>query len=124
MTPLTDKSSRNILVTAFILIVLQGANLTGIVLNRSDIKHNYEKVEIMYSDYVPLWLMQGLQENNDFKNREMIIAVTKMNPEKQKELDQISKKYLAFQKSMLNQMAQYRGGVTIITRSAITENNK
>ena len=124
MTPLTDKSSRNILVTAFILIVLQGANLTGIVLNRADIKHNYEKVEIMYSDYVPLWLMQGLQENNDFKNREMIIAVTKMNPEKQKELDQISKKYLAFQKSMLNQMAQYRGGVTIITRSAITENNK
>ena len=115
--PLTDKSSKNILITAFILIVLQGANLGGIILNRSDIAHNYEKVEIMYRDYVPLWLMQGIVENNDFKNREMIIAVTKVGSEKQKELEQISKKYNTFQKSMLNQMAQYRGGVTIITRS-------
>ncbi|HUV85164.1 MAG TPA: hypothetical protein VMV86_05595 [Methanosarcinales archaeon] len=120
----TDKSSRNILVTAFILIVLQGANLVGIAINRADIKHNYEKVEIMYSDYVPLWLMQGLQENNDFKNREMIIAVTKVGSEKQAELEKISRKYLDFQKSLLNQMAQYRGGVTIITRSAITRTIK
>ena len=115
-----DTSSRNILITALVLIILQGANLVGVAINRSDIKYNAkssrtisDKVDMMYKDYVPMWFLEGLQQNTNYQTEE-IIATMNGNAAKVKE---INKKYITFQKTMLNNMAQMRGGYTSITRS-------
>jgi len=118
----TTPSPRNLLITAFILIVLQGSNLVGVALNRADIIHNEQRVNVMWDDYMPMWFLEGMQQNNDYRTQEIIIAITKLDPDKQKEIEQINAKYAAFQKVMLNQMIKFRGGISSTTRSAEKKN--
>jgi hypothetical protein len=115
-----DNGSRNILISAIVLIILQGANLVGVAVNRTDIRHNAElakesfrKVDMVYNDYVPMWFMEGLQRSTNYQTEE-IIATIKGDMSKVKE---INNKYMEFQRMMLNNLAQMRGGYSTTTRS-------
>ena len=115
-----DNGSRNLLISAIVLIILQGANLVGVAVNRTDIRHNAElakesfiKVDMVYRDYVPMWFMEGLQRNTNYQTEE-IIATMKGDISKVKE---INNKYMEFQRTMLNNLAQMRGGYSMTTRS-------
>ena len=107
-----DNSSRNILITALVLIILQGANLVGVALNRSDITDNKEKVVTMWNDYVPMWFLEGLTQNTNYQTQE-IIATMQGDQAKVKE---INTKYIEFQKTMINNMIKMRGGTSLQSR--------
>jgi hypothetical protein len=107
-----DTQPKYLLITAVIMLVLQGANLVGVAINTKDIKENSDKINFVSKDYVPMWFLEGLQKNNDYKTEE-IIAVIKGDEVNVKE---INAKYIDFQKTMLNNMASMRGGYSQVTR--------
>lgn len=120
MTINKDNSAKSLLITAFILIVLQGANLVGVAINRKDIQFNGERsifnekrLENVMRDYAPMWFLEGLIKNMNYQTEE-IVATMKGDKSRIKE---INEKYLEFQKTMLNNMIQIRGGITTNVRS-------
>lgn len=115
-----ETSTRTLLITAIIMIVLQGANLIGVAVNRVDIINNAEKLQVVYKDYVPMWFMEGLQKNNDYRTEE-IIATLKGDVD---EIKKINQKYIDFQKTMINNLIIMRGGMTTTVRSINIDEGK
>lgn len=110
-----DNSSKSLLIAALVMIILQGANLVGVAINTRDIISQKSLLRFVSKDYVPMWFLEGLQENNDYRTQEIIASIGG----DEKKLEAINKKYIAFQKIMISNMASMRGGMTNITRNGI-----
>ena len=115
---LQESGGKYILMTALFMVLLQGANLVGIAINTKEIKEQKEKITFIGNDYVPLWFLEGLQKNNDYKTQE-IIAVIKGDDVA---IQEINKKYVEFQSDMLKNLSKARGGYTNIVRSVKIDN--
>ena len=107
-----ENGGKYLLITALFMVILQGSLLVGVAINSKDIKENTAKINFVAKDYVPMWFLEGLQKNNDYKTQE-IIAVLRSDDAKIKE---INEKYIDFQKTMLNNLANMRGSYTQNTR--------
>jgi hypothetical protein len=113
-----DNTGKYILIAALFMILLQGANLVGVAINTRDIREVTRRTDYIWKDYVPMWFMDGMIKNNDYKTEE-IVSTLKGDDAKVKE---INKKYIDFQTIMLNNMIQMRGGISLITRSGNPDN--
>ena len=113
MTINKDNGGKYILIAAIFMIVLQGANLVGVATNSKDIKDTNQRLDYIWKNFVPMWFLEGMQKNNDYKTEE-IVATLKGDDAKVKE---INEKYIEFQNIMLNNMIQMREGISLITRS-------
>lgn len=105
---------RYVIIVSIIMIILQGGNLVGVALNREKSLDNEKKIEFIGRDYAPMWFVQALQSNEDYRTQELV-AVFGGDTQKAKE---ISVKYEAFRESMISQMIRFKGGITNITRTA------
>jgi len=108
-----NNNSRNLIIVGLIMIILQGANLVGVAVNRVDIVNNAEKLDVVFKDYVPMWFLEGLQKNNDYKTEEIIATLSG----DKEQVKKINTKYIEFQNIMMNNLIKMRGGRTMITRS-------
>jgi len=110
-----DKNnSKSLIIVALIMIILQGANLVGVAVNRKDITNNARTLEIVARDYVPMWFLEGMQKNMNYQTEEIVATINGGNKEVIKE---INKKYLEFQKDMINNLVHNRCGYTMVVRS-------
>lgn len=117
---LCEKLDRRIKAVTWIAGLVISGLLTSIVLNtvsygatKNQVEINTKKLDFVSRDYVPAWFLEGMFQNTTYQTEE-IVATLKGENDKVKE---INKKYLDFQKTMLNNLIQYRGGMTNITRS-------
>jgi hypothetical protein len=84
------------------------------------IETNTALLKMVSSDYLPMWFMEGIQKNSDYKTEEIVAT---LQGDKSKVRD-INAKYQDFQKTMINDLIRIRGGVTNITRSIHNEQTK
>ena len=108
-----NNSSKGLIIIGLIMIILQGANLVGVAVNRVDIVNNAEKLDLVYKDYVPMWFLEGMQKNNDYKTEEIIATLSG----DKEQVKKINTKYIEFQNIMMNNLIKMRGGRTMVTRS-------
>jgi len=108
-----NNSSKGLIIIGLIMIILQGANLVGVAVNRVDIVNNAEKLDLVYKDYVPMWFLDGMQKNNDYKTEEIIATLSG----DKEQVKKINTKYIEFQNIMMNNLIKMRGGRTMVTRS-------
>ena len=108
-----NNNSRSLIIVGLIMIILQGANLVGVAVNRVDIVNNVEKLDMVFKDYVPMWFLEGLQKNNDYKTEEIIATLSG----DKEQVKKINAKYIEFQNIMMNNLIKMRGGKTMIARS-------
>jgi hypothetical protein len=126
MTPLRDNSSRNLLITAIVLVTMQGANLVGVAVNRSDINHNNKLVTQINREYAPMMFLEGLAKNNNYQTQEIVsktgeLIATFSKDEKladkyREDIVKINEKYLDFQKTMIDQMMSIKKATNSTTR--------
>jgi hypothetical protein len=109
-----NSSNRSSLINTIIVIVLQGITLVGITTNTIMVKENNRKTERMWSDYVPMVLLEGMIENSNYQIEEIVATINGIDKVKIKE---INEKYYDFQKLMLNVLQKQRGGVTSVIRN-------
>ena len=107
-------NSKSLIIVALIMIVLQGANLVGVAVNRADINNSGRTLEIVARDYVPMWFLEGMQKNMNYQTEEIVAVINGSDKEL---IKAINKKYLEFQKDMINNLAHNRGGYTMVVRS-------
>ena len=115
MTTLKDNSSRQILIAAIITITLQSGIVAGMALHNYRISNVESKVEIINKNYIPTWFLEGMLENMNFQTSEI---VSTMNGDAAR-IHDINEKYCAFQKTMLNNLIQMRGGISNTIRGKI-----
>ena len=115
MTTLKDNSSRQILIAAIITITLQSGIVAGMALHNYRISNVESKVEIINKNYIPTWFLEGMLENMNFQTSEI---VSTMNGDAAR-IHDINEKYCAFQKTMLNNLIQMRGGISNTVRGKI-----
>jgi hypothetical protein len=108
-------TERNTITNTILTILLQGAILVGITVNTLMVRETNRKTEKMWSDYVPVVLLEGMTENSNYQIEEIVATIKGADREKIKE---INEKYYDFQKLMLNVLQKQRGGVTSVTRNA------
>ena len=110
-----DKNnSKSLIIVALIMIILQGANLVGVAVNRVDIIQNAKTLDIVTRDYVPMWFLEGMQKNINYQTEEIVATINGVSKE---EIAKINKKYIDFQRDMINSLARNRGGYTTVVRS-------
>lgn len=116
---LCDKLERRIKMLTWIAGFVITAFLTSMVLNtvsygstKNQVDINTKVLNFVAKDYIPAWFLEGIYQNMAFQTEE-IVATIKGDKEKIKE---INLKYSAFQKTMLNNFIQNRGGVPNVTR--------
>jgi hypothetical protein len=85
---------------------------------KNQLEDTIERINFISKDYVPMWYLEGIQINTNYQTQE-IVATIKGDGAKVKD---INEKYLEFQKIMLNNFIQMRGGITDVTRSINTLN--
>ena len=115
MTTLKDNSSRQILIAAIITILLQSGIVAGMAIHGMRIERTEAAVEIINKNFVPMFLLEGMAENSNYQIAE-IVATMKGDTKK---VHEINEKYLAFQKTMLNNIIQMRGGISSTVRGKI-----
>ena len=111
---LKDNSAREILIAAIIIVALQSGIVTGMALHNHRISEVEGTVDRINKNFVPTFLMEGIIKNMNYQTEE-IVATIKCDKE---EVKKINAKYLDFQRTMLDNLAQMRGGISNITRSA------
>ena len=86
------------------------------ILTFGQIKHqveiNTEKLDFVERDYVPAWFLEGMIQNMNYQTEEIVASLNGDN----KKVKEINTKYIEFQKTMLNNLIKYRGGMTYTTR--------
>ena len=117
MTTLKDNSSRQILIAAIITILLQSGIVAGMAIHGMRIERTEAAVEIINKNFTPLFLLEGIAENSNYQIAE-IVATMKGD---EKKIHEINEKYLAFQKTMLNNIIQMRGGISNTVRGNFPE---
>ena len=110
-----DTGKRGIVIETILVLILQGITLVGITTTALMIQETNRKTERMWSDYVPVVLLEGMTENSNYQIEEIVATIKGVDREK---IAQINKKYYEFQKTMLNVLQKQRGGVAFTTRSA------
>ena len=115
MTTLKDNSSRQILIAAIITILLQSGIVAGMAIHGMRIERTENTVEIISKNFVPMFLLEGMAENSNYQIAE-IVASMKGDTKK---VHEINEKYLTFQKTMLNNIIQMRGGISSTVRGKI-----
>jgi len=80
------------------------------------VSDNKDRIDFLSKDYAPLWIMQEMQQNNDYMVQEISATFGATEPDKVK-IKEIQKKYADFQKWVVNNIAASRGGITTIIRS-------
>jgi len=123
-----DNSGRTIIITAIIMIILQGANLVGVAVNRKDISQNNKTIATINREYAPMIFLEGMAQNNNYQTQELLSktseVIATLTDEKelvekyQKETDKIREKYINFQRIMINQMIEIKKATSSQTRSA------
>lgn len=71
-----------------------------------------KKIDIVAKDYVPMWFLEGLEQNRTYQTEE-IVATLKGD---QVAIKEINAKYMEFQKTMMSNFIQMRGGYSTTTR--------
>jgi DNA gyrase/topoisomerase IV subunit B len=107
-----DNSARNLLITALFMVIIQCSTMVGLAVNGEKDRVEHQKADWVYKDYVPMWFLEGLNQNQNFMVEEI---VAKLGGDK-KMVHEITMKYAEFQTTMLNNFIQQRGGMTQITR--------
>jgi hypothetical protein len=115
MTTLKDNSGRQILIAAIITILLQSGIVAGMAIHNYRISNVESKVEIINKNYIPTWFLEGMLENMNFQTSEIVAT---MNGDAKK-IHDINEKYCAFQKTMLNNLIQMRGGISNTVRGKV-----
>ncbi len=122
-----DNSARNIIIIGITMILLQGANLVGVAINRADIRHDQEdlihitdKTNKVAADYVPMWFFEGMQQNDKYMIKELVARLGG----DVKVAEETSEKYEVFKKTMMDSFINARGGVTMVTRGAKIDSGK
>jgi len=110
---LKDNSAKQILVAAVITILLQSGIVAGMALHGKRISDNERVIYNINHDYIPTWFFQGLIENMNYQTEEIVVT---MNGDQTK-VHEINVKYVAFQKTMMNNLIQMRGGISNTKRS-------
>jgi len=110
---LKDNSAKQILVAAVITILLQSGIVAGMALHGKRISDNERVIYNINHDYIPTWFLQGLIENMNYQTEEIVAT---MNGDQTK-VHEINVKYVAFQKTMMNNLIQMRGGISNTKRS-------
>jgi hypothetical protein len=80
---------------------------------KAQVIESKDQLEFINKNYVPTIFLDGFIQNQNYETQE-IVATIHGDPEKVKE---VCEKYLRFQKTMINQMIEFRGGITPTTRS-------
>ena len=80
---------------------------------KSTVEEDNKRIDYITKDYVPLWFMEGMIQNQNYQTEE-IVATLRGESGKVKE---INLKYIEFQKTMLNNLSKARGGFSNTTRS-------
>lgn len=112
-----EKTKRSLWKIIFIMITVFVAQLTifGSLIHTA--KDNKDRIDFIGRDYVPAWFLTGMYENMNYQTEEIVAT---MNGDAAK-IKEINQKYIAFQKMMLNNLIQLRGGISSTTRSAKPE---
>jgi hypothetical protein len=82
------------------------------------VKKQGDDIRFLQKDYVPLWVVNDLQENQNY----MVMDIVAQLGGDKKKVEEVALKYTEFQKRVINKLAQTRGGTTTITRSIKSEN--
>jgi hypothetical protein len=115
-TQSTEKNSRILLWIGGAILTAFMAQLIGFGMVKSTVDETKYKVDYVWKDYVPMWYMEGMIKNMNYQTEE-IVATIQGDKERVK---QINVKYLEFQKTMLSNIVQARGGMSNITRGSQT----
>ena len=99
-------------------IAIGSVQLVSIGKMKNQLEDTIILLNFMSKDYVPLWYLEGMQKNMNYQTEEIVATI---NGNKAK-VQEINIKYLEFQRTMLNNFIQMRGGITNITRSASANN--
>jgi hypothetical protein len=102
------------LITALVIIFLQAVTLVGLTINTIAVKATNERVERIWSEYVPMIFLEGMTKNSNYQIEEIVATI---NGADKAEIARINSKYLEFQKTMIVYLQQMRGGNTGLTRS-------
>ena len=94
-------------------IAIGSVQLVSIGKMKNQLEDTIILLNFMSKDYVPLWYLEGMQKNMNYQTEEIVATI---NGNKAK-VQEINIKYLEFQRTMLNNFIQMRGGLTNITRS-------
>lgn len=86
---------------------------------KSQVSFNTGRLNTVWKDYIPTMFLEGFVQNQNYQTEEIVAT---MEGDKAR-IREINKKYLDFQKTMINQMIQMRGGTSSATRSIKTEKN-
>lgn len=81
--------------------------------NKRDTETLGKQVEFINNNYIPTLFLDGILENQNFKNEELVLKFTGA---KKEDIDALGTKYKEFQTFMIDQMIKYRQGVTTTTR--------
>ena len=117
---LKDNSSKQILIAAIITILLQSGIVAGMAIHGIRIDRTEKTVEIINKNYIPTFFLEGMMENANYQTAEIVAT---LNGDAAK-IHDINEKYIAFQKTMLNNLIQMRGGIANVTRGENTETVK
>ena len=112
---LKDNSAKQILIAAIVTILLQSGIVAGLALHGMRIERTENAVDIINKNFVPMFLLEGMAENSNYQIAEIVAS---MNGDAKKVHD-INEKYIAFQKTMLNNIIQMRGGISNTVRGKI-----
>jgi hypothetical protein len=107
-----DNGSK-LLITAIIMVILQGTLLISVTKNISEDQEQERKIEWMWKNDVSTVFLEGIMKSYEYQTQE-IVSIIGGDPEK---IRHASAKYLDFRKEMLNMMQETRGGMTSRTRS-------
>ena len=105
---LKDNSAKQILIAAVITILLQSGIVAGMALHGKRISDNERVIYNINHDYIPTWFLQGLIENMNYQTEEIVATMDG----DQTKVHEINVKYVAFQKTMMNNLIQMRGGIS------------
>jgi len=118
-----DRYSNLMKVIYGLIIVILGAGAIQFVsfgATKNQVESLQKSVDFVSKDYIPTMLLEGLLKNQNYQTQEIVATI---NGDKQ-EVKAINDKYLDFQKTMINNFIQLRGGYTNITRGGAKGSNK
>jgi hypothetical protein len=98
-----------------LIIVILGAGAIQFVsfgATKNQVESLQKSVDFVSKDYIPTMFLEGLLKNQNYQTQEIVSTI---NGDKQR-VKEINEKYIDFQKTMLNNFIQQRGGYTNITR--------
>lgn len=116
LTVMDEKYNQLLKVVYGLVIVIIGAGAIQFVTFgelKSDVKNNIARTDYIWKEFVPTMFLEGFAQNQNYQTQEIVATLT---GDKAK-VKEINDKYIEFQKTMINNLIQMRGGMSNTTRS-------